>query len=122
MEAEKERRLEELELGIVGLINQMRTVSDGLYKHTYDVDTPLSLINKGVIASVEKVLDQTREEFLVSERLSKFVEEKDPGTGLVLEYLAEEEQRKQELKTLAKNKSKYFSTFQKSMQQSIKKE
>ncbi|KAI5187197.1 hypothetical protein NEHOM01_2002 [Nematocida homosporus] len=105
---ERERKCDELSNGIIALINQMQSVSDGLYKHTYDLDTPLPQINKGVLKAVEKVLHWTEDELLVSEKAYKYIEGREPEVNAILEYIESEEQKGKELKERALGKSKYF--------------
>lgn len=118
----EEEHSQQLLNGVVGLVNQMRSVSDGLYKHTYDLDTPLAAINQGVVASIDQLLQQAQGELPVSARLARFVEEKEASTSLVLEYVTAEEQRKQDLESLARGKSRYFELFRQEIAREIAEE
>ncbi|OAG29303.1 hypothetical protein NEDG_01376 [Nematocida displodere] len=113
---EREKRYDELFSGLLGVINQMRGISDGLYKHIYDLDTPLPQINKGLVHSIEKVLQATEKEYLVSEKVARFVNESTPDVSRIVEYLAGEEKRKKELKCVSKGKARYFSMFYQGVQ------
>ncbi|EHY66132.1 hypothetical protein NERG_00828 [Nematocida ausubeli] len=86
----------------------MREVSDGLYRHTYDIDTELPQINKTVISNIEKIVNSLKEDLFVSEEIVSYLENKDSDAGMLLEYIEEKEQEMTDLKNKANGKSKYF--------------
>lgn len=110
-ESERIRRVNEISSAVVHLINNMRDISDGLYRHTYDIDTELSHINKGVIQSIEKTVNSIGADLLVSEEVVSYLENKDAETTALLEYIEEKEKELVNLKNKAMGKSKYFKMF-----------
>ncbi|KFG26195.1 uncharacterized protein NESG_01311 [Nematocida ausubeli] len=107
-EGERVKRVDDLTKLLIQLINNMREVSDGLYRHTYDIDTELPQINKTVISNIEKIVNSLKEDLFVSEEIVSYLENKDSDAGMLLEYIEEKEQEMTDLKNKANGKSKYF--------------
>ncbi|KAI5162911.1 hypothetical protein NEAUS03_2141 [Nematocida ausubeli] len=107
-EGERVKRVDDLTKLLIQLINNMREVSDGLYRHTYDIDTELPQINKTVISNIEKIVNSLKEDLFVSEEVVSYLENKDSDAGMLLEYIEEKEQEMTDLKNKANGKSKYF--------------
>ncbi|KAI5172506.1 hypothetical protein NEFER03_1581 [Nematocida sp. LUAm3] len=92
--SERERRCSMAIERLIVLINQMREVSNGLYKHTYELEAPLIKINSEVIKGIESILSLPQEPILVSEKAYSFSATADPSISWVVDYLKVEEQRK----------------------------
>ncbi|EIJ88988.1 hypothetical protein NEPAR06_0427 [Nematocida parisii] len=107
-ESEKVKRVDDLNRLLIQLINNMREVSDGLYRHTYDIDTELPQINKTVISTIEKTVNSLKEDLFVSEEVVSYLETKDGDANVLLEYLDDKEHEIMKLKNKAQGKSKYF--------------
>ncbi|KAI5191980.1 hypothetical protein NEMIN01_1764 [Nematocida minor] len=110
-EDERRKRADDLSNSIIQLINQMRDVADGLYRHSYDIETEIPQINKAVISSIEKTVNTIKGELLVSDELVKYTQNKDSDVNVLLEYIKEKEEEMSELTNKAKGKSKYFKMF-----------
>jgi len=108
MNRKETKTQEEILSSIINLVNQMRTASDSLFKHTYDIDAPLPPLNKGVLAAIEKLLSNSKNEVKVSEELSNYVNSNEASVEALLEYLKSKETSKKDLKLRSKGKSKYF--------------
>lgn len=110
-EEEKAKRTDDLSNSIIHLINHMREVADGLYRHSYDMDMPISQINKPVINSIEKTVKGIKGDIQVSEEVVGYMQDRDPDISLLKEYIEAKENEKIKLKNKAKGKSKYFKMF-----------
>ncbi|KAH9386586.1 uncharacterized protein NEMAJ01_1482 [Nematocida major] len=115
-ESEKTKRLDDLTASIIQLINSMQEVTDGLYRHTYDIDTELPQINKAVLQSAEKTVKNIKGELLVSEEVVSYVESREADINVLFEYVEEKEKEKEVLKNMALGKSKYFKMLHTGMQ------
>lgn len=106
--SERERRSTTAIERLIVLINQMREVSNGLYKHSYDLETPLIEINSEVVKGIENILSLPQAPIPVSEKAYSFSCAADPSVSWVLEYLKSEEERRRLNAEMAKAKSKDF--------------
>lgn len=108
---ENKKKIDSLSNSIVHLINHMRDVADGLYRHTYDIDMPIPQINKSVINIIEKTVNGLKGDIEVSEEVVSYMQDRDADIFLLKEYIEEKEEEMKDLKNRARGKSKYFKMF-----------
>ncbi|KAI5180604.1 hypothetical protein NEOKW01_0888 [Nematocida sp. AWRm80] len=115
----KSKREDKIIDSLVELINHLKNISEGLYKHTYDIDTSLIQINQPVISALEKVIECNMDDLYVSQEFIKYIQDNDPDLNSVNEYIKLQEERRKDLLDQAKGKSKYFKMFSKGIQQTL---
>lgn len=110
MQKEKEeKRCTELEGALVSLINHMQNVSESLYRHAFDLEMPLAVINKEVVQSIERVLKCSENEIISSEQAWEYLLNKDPSLDSLMDYIEEKDSECRRDKDAARGKRKYYS-------------